>query len=430
MIDPGYAVSHGLIARTRDFLAGGDRQEKAVCALASALHAEMPPVFPLDHGLWVARSHAAVKALASSASTSIDPGRLDARFRAAEVPEIDRAIRASLVLQDPPEHTRLRRIIAPFFTRRRLKALAQDTAGWLEQKLQAAERAGECLEFVQEIAEPMILETTRRVMGWQAAPLQKLHRWSHILAAQIMRFGQSEEDKTLARDAFAQFGAFLAEERERRRRHNRRDRAKDDGDLYDALLAAEEDGAIADSDELTAQCLLLLVNGMETGPTFLAALVHRLLEEEGRRADLRTHPEGIAGFLEESLRCDGSVPMIARVTVEDSVLDGVAIPRGAAVIGLVAIANRDGQVFAEPGRFDPKRRPNPHLSLGAGPHRCLGNALIRLHGAAVLHVFSQLTHPPRLPPDATRFHHKPALRGPQSLSLQFEKARRHGAVIR
>ncbi|RMF13501.1 MAG: hypothetical protein D6757_07905, partial [Alphaproteobacteria bacterium] len=120
-----------LLVRARRLLTGDGQREMALPALARDLHAWMPPVFRIHSGVWMARAHAAVSALGSSQAITIDPGKLLEDFRAAELLEIDRAIRASLVMQDPPDHSRLRRIVAPFFTRRRLSGLAAETTEWL-----------------------------------------------------------------------------------------------------------------------------------------------------------------------------------------------------------------------------------------------------------------------------------------------------------
>ncbi|RMF12182.1 MAG: cytochrome P450, partial [Alphaproteobacteria bacterium] len=280
----------------------------------------------------------------------------------------------------------------------------------------AAEDGGE-VEFVSEIAEPLILETTRRLLGWQAVPVEQLHRWSDVLARQIMRFDQKENEKMIARTAFAEFRDYLHEERERRMgAGNRREMA---GDLFDALLAVEASGEIADADEFVGQCLLLLVNGMETAPTFYASLVHRLIEDDEECARLRADPTRIAGFVEECLRLDGSVPMMARTVMQDFTLAGVTLRRGEVVLGLLAIANRDPAVFTDPDRFDAGRHPNPHLSFGRGPHRCLGSALSRLHASALVGAFLDLARLPEIPMAGWQPHQKAAIMGPAKLILHF-----------
>lgn len=406
-----------LLARARRLLSGDEQREMALPALARDLHAWMPPVFGVYRGIWMARSHAAASALGSSQAITIDPGKLHEDFRSTELPEIDRAIRASLVMQDPPDHTRLRRIVAPFFTRRRLRGLAAETTERLTRRLRKAADEGGEVEFVSEISEPLILETSRRLLGWQAVPIEQLHRWSDVLARQIMRFDQKENEKTIARTAFAEFRDFLHEESDRRMKAA--SRRKMANDLFDALLAAEASGEITDANEFVGQCLLLLVNGMETGPTFYASLVRRLIENSKECARLRADPARIAGFVEECLRLDGSVPIKARMVMQDFPLAGVTLRRGEVVLGLLAIANRDPEVFFDPDRFDAERHPNPHLSFGRGPHRCLGSTLSRLHASALVRAFLDLARLPEIQMASRQPHQKAAIMGPAKLILHF-----------
>ncbi|GIX16981.1 MAG: hypothetical protein KatS3mg119_1167 [Rhodothalassiaceae bacterium] len=408
---------HALMTRCRRFLLGHDQRGPALADLARALHAAMPPGFPVGDNVVFLRAHAAAAALAVHPDATIDVARIPFPVTVSGLPELDDLMRASLVMHDPPAHTRLRRILARFFTARRLRALADDIRRSLTARFAdlLADRAE--VEFVSEVAEPLVLATSRRLLGWQAADPAMLHRWARLLADQIMRFRLEGEERAEVEATLAAFRAFPDEERARRRA--RRPAAGGDGDLYDALLAAEDAGEIASAEEFAGQCLLLLVNGLDTGPTFYAALVRRLLEDADIRARLRADPSLLPGFVEESLRLDGSVAMMVRVAAADLSLGPLRIPRARVVIAGIAVANRDPEVFPAPDRFDPARDPNPHLAFGRGHHHCLGAALARIHATALIEALLTLPRPPRVVEERIVWNPKPAIAGPMRMPLAF-----------
>lgn len=410
-------TADAVMTRCRRFALGHDQTGPALADLARALHAGMPPAFPLGDNMVFVRAHAAAAALAVHPDATIDIERMPFPVAVSGLPEFDRLVRASLVMHDPPVHTRLRRIVARFFTARRLRALADDIRRSLTAQFTDFLAGKAEVEFVSEVAEPLVLATSRRLLGWQAAEPAMLHRWARLLADQIMRFRLQEEERAAVEATLAAFRTFLDDERARRRA--RKPGAGTAGDLYDALLAAEEAGEIASAEEFAGQCLLLLVNGLDTGPTFYAALVRRLLTDADIRRRLRTDPSLLPGFVEESLRLDGSVAMMVRVAAQDLSLGPLRIPRGQVAIAAIAIANRDPQVFPDPDRFDPTRDPNPHLSFGRGHHHCLGAALARIQATALIEALLALPRLPVVVEEEITWNPKPAISGPLSLPLVF-----------
>ncbi len=410
-------MASALLSRCRRFVLGHDQTGPILADLARALHAQMPPAFAIGEHLTFVRAHAAAAQLAVHPDATIDIDRIPFPVVVSGVADLDRLMRTSLVMHDPPVHTRLRRIVARFFTARRLRALADDIRKTASARLAESMARNGKVEFVSEMAEPLVLATSRRLLGWQAAELATLHRWARLLADQIMRLRPDPQQRAGVEATLAAFHAFLEEERARR--HRKSACASSEGDLYDALIAAEEAGEIESAEEFAGQCLLLLVNGLDTGPTFYAALVRRVLKDAGLRHRLRADPELLSGFVEESLRLDGSVAMTVRVAAADLSLGPMRIPRGRVMIAAIAIANRDPQVFPDPDRFDPARDPNPHLSFGRGHHHCLGAALARIQAGALVEALLALPRLPRIADEEIAWNPKPAIAGPLRMPLAF-----------
>ncbi|RME64234.1 MAG: cytochrome P450, partial [Caldilineae bacterium] len=137
------------------------------------------------------------------------------------------------------------------------------------------------------------------------------------------------------------------------------------------------------------------------------------------RARLHADPSLLPGFVEESLRLDGSVAMMVRIAATDLSLGPLRIPRGRVVIAGIAIANRDPQTFPDPDRFDPTRDPNPHLAFGRGHHHCLGAALARIHATALIEALLALPRLPRVIEEKIAWNPNPAIAGPMRMPLAF-----------
>src|SRR5262249_25148019 len=150
-------------------------------------------------------------------------------------------------------------------------------------------------------------------------------------------------------------------------------------DLMSAMIAAEEGGDRLSSEELFAMCVFLFLAGHETTTNLLASGILLLLQHPDQFARLKQDPERLLlPALEEFLRYEPSVPRAVRQAKQELELGGKRIRQGDTVAFMIAAANRDPAVFAEPDRLDIGRQPNKHLSFGFGPHFCLGAQLARL----------------------------------------------------
>jgi cytochrome P450 len=292
----------------------------------------------------------------------------------------------SLLGLDPPEHTRLRRLVSAGFTPRSVAALrprVEEIATGLLRDLD-----GPVVDVMPRFASVLPVLVICEVLGVPTAERERFTVWGDKLAVTLDGTASSRaqrEGQAALRELQGWFEALFDERR------------RDPGDdLVSRLLAVSEDGDVLSARELMATCLLLLAAGFETTVNLLGNGTKALLAHPEQVALLREEPERLPDAVEEMLRYDAPVQLTARIAVRDVEVSGEAVPRGTPVITLLGGANRDPEVFDRPDAFD-VTRPNArqHLSFALGVHHCLGAALARLEGevgfAALLAAFPDLT---------------------------------------
>jgi len=315
----------------------------------------------------VAAGHAEVNALLRDRRFGREnPFPVEPEPHVAPFYEIDRL---SLLDREPPEHTRLRRLITRAFTPRTVEAMAPDIHSLSNSLLGDLEPGDDLLaKFCERL--PVIVIC--RLLGVPEDRADDLLRWSHDMVAmyQIRRDRRIEDTAVASTQAFRAFlETYLAERR-----------AAPRDDLISALIAAEEDGEKLSADELIATCILLLNAGHE-------ATVHAL--GNGIRTLVQTgqwHAHDPAKLTEEILRHDPPLHLFSRYAMQDVEVFGHSFAKGEQVGLLLAAANRDPAVWTDPARFDPTREPGPQLALGAGLHFCIGGPLARLEISIALPI--------------------------------------------
>ena len=325
-------------------------------------------------GPWVTASHATAEAILRDRRFSASPTH-QRGYRPPSYPAGDPRAElpaADLLTLDPPDHTRIRRLVSGAFTPRAiagLEPLIRDTT----RRLLAGADATAGFDLIDTLAFPLPIAVICHLLGVPAEDQDKFRDWGHGVAATLEPQTARDVERATHSDHLALTG-YLNDLVARRR-------AEPDDSILSAMIAAEEEGDRLSSAELVSTALLLLVAGFETTVNLIGNGTVALMAEPEQWDLLRADPAQVPGAVEEMLRYDSPVQMTSRIATEDVDLDGTVIPQGIPVIVAIGGANRDPAVFAEPARFL-IGRPDPgrHLSFSLGIHHCLGAALARLEG--------------------------------------------------
>ncbi len=275
-----------------------------------------------------------------------------------------------MLQQDPPDHTRLRKLVSKAFTPRAIERWRPRAEAIVEELLDRVEAKGE-LDVIADLALPVPSTLICEMLGVPVEDRASFTVWTadatHGLAAQMSPPDVVER----AAQAAEQLEEYFEDLIQSRRQEPRED-------LLSDLIRAEEAGDRLSRNELLSQSIGLLIAGFETTIGLIGNGVRALIRHPRELEKLRRDPGLIESAVEECLRYDGPIPLTVRILHEDAEFAGVRIPKDAQVFAMLAAANRDPEVFQEPDRFDIERRDNRHLAFGGGTHFCLGTHLARL----------------------------------------------------
>jgi hypothetical protein len=280
-----------------------------------------------------------------------------------------------MLFMDAPDHTRLRGLVTRAFTPRVVEGLRPRITELVDQLLDDAAEAGE-LDVIAGFGRPLPVAVIAEMLGVPGEDQDRFRSWSEALAHTV---DPAMTPDTAARAAVAglEFMEYFHELSEERRQRPRED-------LLSALVAEEDAGDRLSTDELVANCILLLIAGHETTTNLIGNGTLALLRNPDELARFRAEPDLAKSAVEEILRYDSPVHLTGRGVREDVEIGGVTVPAGDRVTILLAAANRDPAAFDRPDRFDLSRTDNRHLAFSSGPHFCLGAALARLEGQIAL----------------------------------------------
>ncbi|MEW2398915.1 cytochrome P450 [Streptomyces sp. NPDC046862] len=330
------------------------------------------------------------------------------------------AIGRNMLQTDPPQHTRLRRLVTAHFTAGRIAALRPRIESVARDLLDALPVAGP-VDLVSRYALPLPVTVICDLLGVPAPDRALFHTWSNELVMPT-----SPEAATSAAAALT---AYLTDLIETKRRALVLAPDAPDTDLLAGLVAAAGEDTASGSahahltaDELLSMAFLILVAGHETTVNLISATVHALLTHPDQFALLRADPGLTAATIEESLRYNSPVHATAfRFAAEALDLAGTRVPAGDPVLISLAAASRDPLHYPEPDRFDIRREGPAHLGFGHGLHHCLGAPLARVEATVALRLL--LAHRPTLTlaadPTALTWRTSTLLRGLTSLPVRF-----------
>jgi cytochrome P450 PksS len=327
------------------------------------------------------------------------------------VPPMFRPLERNMLDLDPPEHTRLRALVHKAFTPPLVEKLRDRAQSLADELLAAVSHKGE-MDLIRDFALPLPMTVISEILGVPAHDRHKFHRWSKAIVS------VSHFDNNLG--IIPNIWLFVRYLRAFFKK--RRDEPKDD--LVSALIQVEDAGETLSEDELLAMVFLLLIAGHETTVNLIGNGVLALLQHPEQLEQLRQEPALIKPAIEELLRYTSPVFMATERYAREAVaIQGVTIPQGGLMLGVIGSANRDERVFENPDALDLKRENNKHLAFGQGLHYCLGAPLARLEAQIAINTLLRRRPALRLKgsPESLRWRPSLILRGLDALPVVFHR---------
>jgi pimeloyl-[acyl-carrier protein] synthase len=362
------------------WLSPGDPRRSELCRNPHGFYDRLrqhDPVYRSPDGRWLLTSY-------ESCAQMLGDRRMSHRMLRVPAEEqtlAHRIFMGSMLFQDPPVHTRLRRTVSTLFTPRAVERVRQRAADISRQLLQGV-RDGETFDFRAGPAFRLPVLVIAEMLGLPPEDFDEFRVW-----AEVLLFLDEHEHPAprelewadgIARGALDYFTAIIEE---RRRRPG--------DDLISGLLTADDGDAALSDEELVAMCVVLHIGGHTTTQDLLTSGVYNMNQHPESFAILRRSPAAIPTAVEEFLRYESPVGVTPeRVASEDLEIGGHVVPRGSVVHALLAAANRDPAIFQDPNRFDVTRTPNKHLAFATGNHVCIGAHLARVEAQEFLRVLT------------------------------------------
>ncbi|MGI8492180.1 MAG: cytochrome P450 [Acidimicrobiales bacterium] len=347
------------------------------------------PIFRSGLGIWVITGYQPCLDILRDQRYSVDPrnavGGLNAWSETIVESGTKRPVfelsEPILLFNDPPRHTRLRRLLARTFTPKAVyqhHEQVRDASRLLLDDL----RTRHSFDFYADFSYPIPLGVISSILGVPVDRLEDFLRWSAMILGLAEPGNRQSPEYLDGADALATEALFYFEELVERRRHCPSE------DLISHLIAAEEDDDPISHQELVTTCIMLHAAGQELTAGSLTSAMHLLAKHPDQAAALRSDPSLLPGAFEEVIRYEppprALVPRFALCDID--LEDGRRIAKGETVFAVVGAANRDPDRFPDPHTFDVTRKDNQHLGFGFGAHFCLGASLARLEAAAAFEV--------------------------------------------
>ena len=315
-----------------------------------------------------------------------------------------------MLFADPPDHTRLRRIVSKAFTPRSVEDMRPRIRAIVDRLLDAIAPDGGA-DLVEALAFPLPVTVISEMLGVPTLDHAELRAWT----AEAVKALDPSDDMTVfvpAAEAVRAMRGYFDDLVAARRR-------SPGDDLLSALIVAEDEGERLTHDELLDTTILLFGAGHETTVNLISGGVLNLLRHPGELRRLRDDPALITSAIEELLRFGPPVQLVSRIATTGIDLAGEHIEQGTQLVPFLAGANRDPDVFDDPDRLDVGRSDNRHLSFGGGLHLCLGAPLARIEGQEAIARLVQRFPALSLVSDTVEWKATSTIRGPARLPLTW-----------
>lgn len=274
---------------------------------------------------------------------------------------------------EPPDHTRIRRLVSKAFTPRTVERLKPYVDGLADGLVAGLVEAGGG-DLLRDVAEPLPVAVIAEMLGIPESDRAPLRPWSAEICG-MYELNPSQETAEKAVRASVEFSEYLRELIAHRGEHPGED-------LVSGLIAAHDEGDRLTEQEMISTCVLLLNAGHEATVNATVNGWWSLFRHPDQLAALRADHSLVPTAVEELMRYDTPLQLFERWVLDDIEIDGTTVPRGAEIAMLFGSANHDPSVFTAPGKLDLTREENPHISFSAGIHYCVGAPLARIELAA------------------------------------------------
>ena len=289
-------------------------------------------------------------------------------------------VQPGFLFLDPPDHTRLRKLVSKAFAPKVVKALEPDITALVNSVMDSIEERGQ-FDVVEDLAHPLPVAVICRLLGVPVEDEPQFSRASALLAQALDPFvpitGQAAEGVDQRLEASHWLREYMRDLIGQRR-------SAPGEDLMSELIRVEESGDQLTEEEIISTCNLLLVAGHETTVNLIGNAILALLRDPGQWVALGADPHRAPAVVEEALRYDPPIQLVGRIAAADMTIGRMAIAKGEIMMLLLAAAHRDPAAFDRPDEFDPDRQQLRHLAFSKGPHFCLGAPLARLETAVAL----------------------------------------------
>lgn len=368
---------------------------------------------PDGRAMWLVTGYDCAEAALADPRLVKEPRNACSHEELAQMPAIaeeTRFMRSNLIYRDPPNHTRLRRLVSKAFTPRMIEQLRPRVQAIADALLDAVDGRGE-MDLIGDYAFPLPITVIAEMLGVPSADQDQFRAWSNVLLTAIAPQPMGPEVVAAAQE----LRQYLDSRIEERRRTPTED-------LITGLIQAEEGGDKLTKEELHGMVYLLLIAGYETTVNLIGNGMLALLQQPDQLARLRSNPALLPTAIEELLRFCAPVMMSTlRYAAEDLSLGGLVIPKGEMVFIVIGAANRDPARFGSPDLLDITRSDNRHLAFGHGIHFCLGAPLARVEAEIAFETLLRRMPNIRLGAGTRPLHWRPSLilRGLLELQVVF-----------
>ena len=336
---------------------------------------EHSPLCPQPDGSWIVSRYDDVREVLTNAEHFSSDKQVDFRPKFGDSPLYEHHT-MSLVFNDAPYHTRVRKLLAPFFAAQTLRRLQERVAKMVDELLDRAAGKG-TLDIVGEFAIAVPLNLIGDLLGVPRDEREPLREWANLILGGLDP-RRTPEQLAAGNRAVEDFKAYLRELIRWKRAHPAQ---AQDTDILWALIQSHDAGTGLSELEIIHNSIFMLNAGHDTTASLIANGIDLLLRHPEQCARLAGEPALMRTAIEEMLRAESPLQFGNRRSRVDVTLAGEHLPAGTFLHVAIAAANRDPRVFAEPDSFDVGRDPNRHLAFGHGAHFCAGNAVARMEAS-------------------------------------------------